>query len=135
MHNPHTVPIERVYNLLDSLCDDLDFLADPDIEKKMICDLSCCISNGIIANFFEMDQNNKEKMPLIEQIIGADNLAMLRIFEEPFYQATDYDEKEGFSQEQRWKDFAQLAQDLSNRIKKSVEEHKLTHKKESISHV
>lgn len=124
MNNTRTIPIERIYNLLDSLCRDLDFLADPDIEKKMGCTLDCCIVHGIITDFFEMDENRTPEILLVEQIIGRSNLEMFRLFEEPFNEAMYYGGKD-FSQNPWWKNFSQLAKDLSNGIQKSVGEYKL----------
>lgn len=112
---------EYIYNSLVSFCIDLDFLADPNIEERMVCSLDCCIGNNIYR-YFEAIRGDDAS--LYQEIIGLLGLQIVRKFESALKSAIYYDGESGFSQEPRWKEFSMLAAQLSNHIKCSMKKHK-----------
>jgi hypothetical protein len=120
--------IECIYNSLESLCRELDFLADPLIEEKMACSLDCCIGNSIYRYFDSIqgrddlsDKTDENRAALYQAIIAAEGIKMAHEFEKLLYQeGIYYDDKPGFSQELRWKKLSTLAQQLSEHIKNSL---------------
>jgi len=120
-------PIQNLYGFLQSLCrQELDFLANPEIEKKMACSLDCCVGNSMPKYFDEILADKDKNKHRYEEIIGIDGLELLRKFEKIESLAIYYDGPpgSGFSSRGKWKEFAFLAKRLSKHIRKAVRDHK-----------
>src|SRR5882762_4230083 len=95
--------VERQINAIEQLCDDLDFLASPNIEEEMVCSFDCCIGNHTthrIETLIESCVDNPQS------IIGYVELKALRqlneILDDACYKAGNYGEEKGFSKKQHW---------------------------------
>ncbi len=115
------VDYQSLYNVLESLCRELDFLADPNIENEMVCTLDCCIGN-VLPCYFETllgkDANS------VQNIIGITGLEFLRHLDNAHCVALYYDGKKGFSREFRWIEFREFAERVSRHIKQAMSVHK-----------
>src|SRR5438445_384284 len=102
-------------NAIEGFCNELDFLADPHVEEKMVCSLDCCIGNSrVIEMFLGSDCN------VMQSLLGDKGIDLIRQYDEmkfPYrysdkeYHYDDdlgfiyYDDEKGFSKKQRWLDF------------------------------
>jgi hypothetical protein len=108
---------EGSINAINSLCNELDFLASPTIEEKMICSLDCCIGNSRRAQTVIDGAEEYEEM---RSIVGDEGLQLVRQLEEIMYDACYYDDEKGFSKKQRWLDFVVFVNKVNVFLKDAV---------------
>ncbi len=118
--------VEGQRTLIRQLCDDLDFLASPDIEEKMVCSFDCCILNvtprfieGLIESYADDSQS----------IIGEAELKALQKLDEILDDAcTDalYGEEKGFSKTEHWLDFVVFINTVNTLLKDAVQRSTMT---------
>lgn len=103
---------ECVINTIENLCNDLDFLIDPDIEEKMVCSLDCCIGNNTWRRIEEMIDNKD-----IQIVVREEGLELLRQLDKRFHDALYYDDEIAFSKTERWLEFVEFATKVNNFLK------------------
>lgn len=126
----NSTDIEIIYYCLNDLCKHLDFLSDPNIETKMICELEF-YPVDILMHRLEIMLEEKTETPLYENVIDTTGIEMLRQFANKFYCILIWHQpiyirthEKGFSQTPEWQEFSLFAGRLSTRIKDSVKKHK-----------
>ena len=108
---------EMSFNVINSLCYELDFLASPTIEEKMGCTLDCCIGNsGTRRTLIKC----AETYPEMRAIVGDEGLQLVCQLEELFDDACSYDDEKGFSKKQRWLDFVVFVNKVNTFLKDAV---------------
>lgn len=120
--------IECCLNIIKSLCNELDYLASPDIEIKAVCSLDCCIGNSWVREYFIERYDNSEEM---RSIIGIEEFNLMQQLEK-FMKDSDfylYDDEKGFSKTQRWLDFVTMVNTVNTHLKDAVKKYQSIHQK------
>lgn len=101
-------------NGIESLCRELDFLVDPAIEERMVCDFSCCIGNSMARMIFK---NPPQEM---QDLLGDEGLKLTYQLDEiimQYIEDIDYGETKGFSKTQEWPDFVSRINKINSFLK------------------
>ena len=120
--------IELCFNHINSLCDELDYLASPDIEENMVCSLDCCIGNSRSTNdIIEVFERFEE----MRSIIGTEGLNLVQQLDERIMDAcyNAYDSEKGFSKKPRWLDFVVFINTVNTFLKDAVKRYEVTTEK------
>lgn len=107
-------------NSIESVCRELDFLSDPAIEEKMVCDFVCCVGNSRTREIFE---NPPQEM---RDLLGGEGLKLTHQLDEFVMQGierVDYGETKGFSKTQQWLDFVNDINKINSFLKDILRKH------------
>lgn len=112
----HVFTRQIACNYLESICTHLDFLVNPALEDKMVCDFGCCFAH-ILTPFFEAVQKERSTF---ESILEKRGMDLMDQFATKLDDILDFDTEKGFSQKPEWKAHALRIQELSAYIKEKL---------------
>jgi hypothetical protein len=112
--NPDTIKISL--NIINELCNQLDFLASPNLEEKMIDSLDC-YQRALFTN--------AEQCKAIRSIIGDERLKLVHQLEEMLEDVCWHENAKGFSKTQRWLNFVDFVNAVNILLKKDIQKHKV----------
>lgn len=94
---------------IEHVCQGMDFLSDPSIEEKMVCDLGCCVGDSPERDLLEYH------LPVIQDHLGDDCLKLLQEYEKRLDEFMCYEK--GFSKTQEWLDFVAFINTVNSFLK------------------
>jgi len=106
-------------NIINSLCNSLDFLASPNVEKEIACSLDCCADTFVSGNIKTLVAYSDET----QFIVGDAGLKMLQQLDKAWGDICGCDGEKGFSNTQRWLDFVDYINMVNTFLKDAVKRH------------
>jgi hypothetical protein len=109
--------LEMSLNIIENICEELDFLSDAAIEERMVCDFECCIGNG--WNRYILEDPSQE----IQDFLGDKGVKLLQEYEKKLDELMYYDAEKGFSKTEPWLEFVSFINEVNLFLKDILRKH------------